>query len=106
MKIKRHKTRKIKIGNNLFIGGNAPVVIESMTNADVYSVSKIIKQINQLADAGCHLVRISLPDIKSAQLVSRIKEKISIPIMGDIHFDYRIALEAIEHGIDSIRLKS
>ena len=78
MKIKRHKTRKIKIGNNLFIGGNAPVVIESMTNADVYSVSKIIKQINQLADAGCHLVRISLPDIKSAQLVSRIKEKILV----------------------------
>ena len=103
MKIKRHRTRQVRI-KNLVVGGNAPIVVESMTNVDVHDVSKIVRQINQLTEAGCHLVRISLPDIKSAQLVSKIQSKIKIPLMGDIHFDYRIALEAIEQGIDSIRL--
>ncbi len=103
MKIKRHKTRRVKI-KNLAIGGNAPIIVESMTNVDVHSVPKIARQINQLEEAGCKLVRISLPDIKSARLVSIIQSKIKIPLMGDIHFDYQIALEAIDRGINSIRL--
>lgn len=103
MSIKRNKTKEVRI-NNLKIGNNAPIVIESMTTAHVHSVSKIVKQINGLSEAGCQLVRISLPDIRSAELIPEIKKKIKIPIMGDIHFDYRIALKAIEMGIDSIRL--
>ncbi|MBU1078736.1 MAG: flavodoxin-dependent (E)-4-hydroxy-3-methylbut-2-enyl-diphosphate synthase [Spirochaetes bacterium] len=103
MKIKRHKTRKVRIGD-LKIGGNEPIAVESMTNADVYSPSKIIKQIKQLEKAGCKLVRISLPDLRSASYISTIKKNTMIPLMGDIHFDYRIALKAIEEGIDSIRL--
>jgi len=103
MKIKRHKTRKIKI-RNLFIGGNTPVVVESMTNVNVHNLPHIIKQIIKLEQAGCQLVRISLPDIKSTQLIPQIKAKTKIPLMGDIHFDHRIALEAVEQNIDSIRL--
>ncbi len=103
MTIKRHKTKKVKI-NSLTIGGNAPIVVESMTNADVHSSSRIARQINQLSEAGCGLVRISLPDIRSAQIIPKIKEKTNVPLMGDIHFDHKIALEAIAYGIHSIRL--
>ncbi len=103
MKIIRHKTRKVKI-KDLIISSSNPVAVESMINADAHNISKIIKQINQLERAGCMLVRISLPDIVSAKLVSKIKEKVNVPLMGDIHFDYRIAMEAIHQGIDSIRL--
>ena len=103
MTIKRHKTRKIKI-NSLTIGGNAQIVVESMTNADVHSSNRIARQINQLSEAGCGLVRISLPDIRSARIIPEIIKKINIPLMGDIHFDHKIALEAISYGIHSIRL--
>jgi (E)-4-hydroxy-3-methylbut-2-enyl-diphosphate synthase len=101
--MKRHKTREVKVGK-LAIGGDNPIVIESMTNIDPYDIVGIVSQINSLAKAGCQFVRITLPDIKAAQLVSEIKSQINIPIMGDIHFDYRIALEAINQGIESIRL--
>ncbi len=103
MTIKRHKTRKSRI-RCLSIGGSSPIVVESMTTADPHSVSKVVKQVRQLTEAGCGLVRISLPDIESAKLVPRIKDRINVPLMGDIHFDHRIAIEAIDRGIDSIRL--
>lgn len=103
MKIIRHKTRKVKI-KDLIISSSNPVAVESMINVDAHNISKIIKQINQLENAGCMLVRISLPDIASAKLIPKIKEKVNVPLMGDIHFDYRIAMEAIHQGIDSIRL--
>ena len=100
---KRHQTKVVKIGNVL-IGGNNPIVIESMTNVNVYDVEKIVNQILECEKAGCQLIRLSLPDLKAAELIKEIKLKINIPLMGDIHFDYRIALKAIEQGIDSIRL--
>lgn len=100
---KRHQTKVVKIGNVL-VGGNNPIVIESMTNVDVYDVEKIVSQILECEKAGCQLIRITLPDLKAAELIKEIKSKINIPLMGDIHFDYQIALKAIEQGIDSIRL--
>lgn len=103
MKIKRHKTNVVNIGD-LAIGGKNPIVIESMTNVDPYDVNAIVQQINQLAEQGCLLVRIALPEVKAASLVSQIKARVKIPLMGDIHFDYRIALEAINQNIDSLRL--
>ncbi len=103
MKQKRHKTIKVKIGE-LEIGGNAPVRVESMVNVSPYNPAEIIKQINELEKAGCELVRITLPDEKSTEYISNIKKNTRIPIMGDIHFDYKIAVKAIENGIDALRL--
>lgn len=93
----------IKIGDVLIGGGN-PIAIQSMTNTDTKDVAKTIEQIKELEKAGCEIIRISLPDIESARKVRRIKEHIKIPIVGDIHFDYRIAIEAIKNGIDKIRI--
>ncbi len=103
MKIKRHKTVKVKI-NELEIGGNAPIRVESMTNTNPHKPAETIAQINKLKAAGCELVRIALPDLKSAEYVKDIKKETNISLMADIHFDYKIAIKAIENGIDSLRL--
>jgi len=106
--IKRRKTKTIKIGD-ISIGGGGPITIQSMTNTDTKDIEATVNQIESLVKAGCEIVRVSLPDIESAKAVGKIKEElkkrdISVPIVGDIHFDYKIALEAMKHGIDKIRI--
>ena len=101
--ITRKKTRKIKLGNR-FIGGDAPISIQSMTNTDTKNVSATVEQIKELEQAGCQIVRIAVPNMKAARVVHQIKENISIPLIADIHFDYRLALESLNQGVDGLRL--
>ena len=100
----RRNTRKIKVGNT-FIGGDAPIAIQSMTNVDPHDAASTLRQIKKLEIAGCDIVRLAIPDIEAAETIKKIKEsEINIPIVADIHFDYRIALKCAEYGIDKIRI--
>lgn len=103
MSYERRKTRKIKLGN-IFIGGDAPISVQSMTNTDTRDAKATIEQIKKLEAADCDIVRIAVPDMTAAKNISTIKKSISIPLVADIHFDYRLALEAIEQGVDGIRI--
>jgi len=103
MKIKRRKTRQIVIGG-LKIGGNTPISIQSMTKTDTRDVTKTIRQINNLKKIGCEIVRMAVKDMSSAGAIKEIKKKTNIPLVADIHFNYRFAIEAIKNGIDKIRL--
>ena len=100
----RRKTREVKVGG-LLLGGNAPIAIQSMTNADTLDAAATVEQIRRLEAAGCDIVRISVPTEEAAYTVWRIKEAgIKLPIVADIHFDYRIALRCAELGFDKIRI--
>ena len=99
-----HKvTKTIKVGNVL-IGGTNHVVIQSMTNTKTKDIKKTIEQINKLEKAGCEIVRVAVTDLEDAQAIKEIKKEIKIPIVADIHFDYRLALAAITAGVDKIRI--
>ncbi|MDR2860836.1 MAG: flavodoxin-dependent (E)-4-hydroxy-3-methylbut-2-enyl-diphosphate synthase [Elusimicrobiota bacterium] len=100
---KRNQTRKVKVGN-LIIGGGAPVTIQSMINTDKADWKAAVRQIKELEEAGCEIVRMSVPDLETAGNISKIKKHIKIPLVADIHFDYRIALESIKQGIDKLRI--
>ncbi|MDR3330857.1 MAG: flavodoxin-dependent (E)-4-hydroxy-3-methylbut-2-enyl-diphosphate synthase [Endomicrobium sp.] len=100
---KRVQTKKINIGN-VQIGGGSPILVQSMTNTNSKDWKATVKQIKQLEEAGCEIVRVSFPDIESAYNVSKIKKNIKIPLVADIHFDYRIALEVIKQGVDKLRI--
>ena len=100
----RRKTHAVKVGS-VCIGGSAPIAIQSMTNTDTHDASATLQQIRSLADAGCDIVRITVPDLEAAETVRFIKESgCTVPIVADIHFDYRIALKCAEYGIDKIRI--
>lgn len=99
----KKKTKEIKIGN-LKIGGNNPAIIQSMCNTDTRDIANTIAQINQLEKAGCELIRVAVPDMIAAKAIKGIKAGINIPLVADIHFDYKLALEAILGGIDKIRI--
>ncbi len=86
------------------IGGGAPVVVQSMTNTDTRNWQTTVAQIKRLEDAGCEIVRVAVPDQEAAEQLSRIKKMIGIPLIGDIHFDHRLALEALRAGVDCLRL--
>jgi (E)-4-hydroxy-3-methylbut-2-enyl-diphosphate synthase len=101
--IKRRKTRKIKVGN-IWIGGDAPISVQTMTNTDTRDTDATIAQILSLEKAGCDIVRIAVPDKAAAETIPRIKQVIEIPLIADIHFDYRLAISAIEKGADAIRI--
>jgi (E)-4-hydroxy-3-methylbut-2-enyl-diphosphate synthase len=100
--IGRRKSRKIKVGN-LFIGGNAPVTIQSMTTTDTTDVKATVGQIHGLEELGCDIVRVSAPTMEAAKALKEIRENINIPLVVDIHFDYRIALEAVKY-VDKVRI--
>lgn len=100
---KRIVTRKIMV-RDIQIGGQDRVIIQSMTNTKTKDVESTVKQILELEDAGCEIVRVACLDIEDARAIKEIKENIHIPIVADIHFDYRIALQAIESGVDKIRI--
>ena len=100
----RRKVRSVKIGN-ISVGGNAPIAIQSMTNTDTHNKVATLAQIKKLEEAGCDIVRITVPDIEAADTIPYLKESgVSIPIVADIHFDYRIALRCAELGVDKIRI--
>ncbi|HUU65182.1 MAG TPA: flavodoxin-dependent (E)-4-hydroxy-3-methylbut-2-enyl-diphosphate synthase, partial [Dehalococcoidales bacterium] len=99
----RRISKPIKIGS-VTIGGGAPIVVQSMTNTDTRDVSATIAQIRELEDCDCELVRVAVPDAEAAQAISAIKKGISIPLVADIHFDYRLALKALAAGADGLRL--
>ena len=96
-------TREITVGNKK-IGGENRVVIQSMTTADTADADKTAEQILRLEDAGCEIVRASVYDMNAAKAFGKIKEKISIPLVADVHFDYRLAIAAVENGADKLRI--
>ena len=99
----RRKTREISIGN-VRIGNLAPISVQSMTNTKTADADATIGQIQQLTEAGCDIVRLAIPDLPSAQAIDTIKKHVTVPLVADIHFDYRLALAALEQGIDALRL--
>ena len=101
--INRKKTKEIKIGN-IYLGGNNPIYIQSMCNTDTKDIKSTVNQILALEEAGCEIIRVAVLDMQSAFAIKDIKKQINIPIVADIHFDYRLALECIASGVDKIRI--
>ena len=99
----RKMTRKVRIGDR-YIGGNEPILVQSMCNTDTRDVAATVNQIKELTDAGCEIIRVAVLDMEAAQAIGEIKKQISIPIVADIHFDYRLAIEAMKSGADKIRI--
>lgn len=101
--IQRRMSKPIRIGS-ITVGGDAPIRVQSMTKTDTHNVQDTIRQIKQLEDCGCEIVRIAIPDREAAEAIPDIKRNVSLPIIADIHFDYRLALAALQAGIDGLRL--
>ena len=99
----RNKTKKIRIGD-VWIGGGSPVAIQSMTNTKTEDVEATVGQIHRLEKAGCEIIRCAVPTMEAAHALGEIKKQIHIPLVADIHFDYRLAIAAIENGADKIRI--
>lgn len=99
----RRDTKVISVGN-VKIGGNNPIVVQSMTNTKTHDIENTIKQIDSLVNVGCDIVRVAVPALEDAEAIFEIKKKITIPIIADIHFDYKLALKAMESGVDGLRL--
>ena len=100
----REETKKVKIGN-VWIGGGNPVAIQSMTNTKTEDAESTVEQILKLEAAGCEIIRCAVPTMEAAEAIKQIKKQIHIPLVADIHFDYRLAIAAIENGADKIRIK-
>ncbi len=103
MSYSRRKTREVSLGS-IKIGGDNPIAVQSMTNTDTRDAKKTIEQIKKLEEAGCDAVRVAVPDMIAAENLGKIKKEINIPLIADIHFDYKLALKAIEEGVDGIRI--
>ncbi|SMB95528.1 4-hydroxy-3-methylbut-2-en-1-yl diphosphate synthase [Thermanaeromonas toyohensis ToBE] len=101
--IQRRASKRIYVGQ-VPIGGGAPIVVQSMTNTDTRDVNATVNQIRRLEEAGCEIVRVAVPDREAARAIKKIKERIRLPLIADIHFDYRLALEALEAGADGLRI--
>lgn len=103
MTIRRRRTKKILVGS-VPIGGRSPIVVQSMTKTDTRNVRSTVKQILFLESHGCEIVRIAVPDNTAAEALGRIKKAVSIPVIADIHFDWKLALKSIKQGIDGLRI--
>ena len=101
--IKRRKTREVKIGN-LIIGGEHSVTVQSMTTTKTDDITGTLKEVERLEEAGCHIIRITVPNKPAAKALYEIKKRMNVPLVADIHFDYRMALEAVDAGADKIRI--
>ena len=99
----RRASKPLRIGN-VAIGGDAPIVVQSMTKTDTRDVPATVNQIRELEDCGCEMVRIAVPDGEAAESLAAIKSSVSLPLIADIHFDYRLALAALQSGADGLRL--
>src|SRR5688500_7640430 len=100
---KRHKTREVQVGN-LVVGGDNPIRVQSMTTPDTHDVEATVAQIHRLEEAGCEIVRVTVPKPGDAAVLSEIRRRISLPLICDIHFDYKMALAALDHPVDKIRI--
>lgn len=103
MTIQRKMTRKILLGN-VAIGGGAPVSIQSMTSTPTIDIKKTVSEIRRLEEAGCEIVRLGVPDEESAKAIKHIRRQVHIPLVADIHFDHRLALESISSGVNGLRI--
>ncbi|AKN29466.1 4-hydroxy-3-methylbut-2-en-1-yl diphosphate synthase [Clostridium carboxidivorans P7] len=99
----RVKTKKIKVGNT-FIGGDSEIAVQSMTNTDTRNVEQTVKQIKELQEAGCDIIRCAVPDMEAGEAIKKIVKSINIPLVSDIHFDYKLALKSIENGVSALRI--
>src|SRR3972149_5509685 len=103
MNYQRRISKPIQIGN-LTVGGTSPITVQSMTTMDTRDVMSTINQIKELEEADCEIIRVAVPDMQAAEALKGIKKGISIPLIADIHFDYRLALAALKAGVDGLRL--
>jgi len=103
MPIVRRKSRKIKVGR-VTVGGDSPIAVQSMTNTNTCDVAATVKQVLDLESAGADIVRISIPDMDAAEAFRKIRQQVSLPLVADIHFDYKIALKVAEYGVDCLRI--
>lgn len=101
--MERNKTRKIKVGN-IFLGGDSRISVQSMTNTDTRDIKSTVDQIKELENAKCDIIRVAVPDFEAAEAIKEIKKCIQIPLVADIHFDYKLALESIKNGVDALRI--
>ena len=101
--IKRRKSRKIWVGD-VPVGGDAPIAIQTMTNTETTDVAATVAQIRRAQDAGADIVRVSVPTMDAAEAFGEIRKQVDIPLVSDIHFDYRIALRVAELGVDCLRI--
>ena len=101
--MERRKSRKVKVGN-LYIGGDAPITIQSMLNKPSTDIEGSVAQAKALEAAGCEIIRAAVPDMPAVKLIAALKEAVSVPIVADIHFDYRLAIESAYAGVDKIRI--
>jgi len=99
----RRTSRPLRIGN-VTVGGDAPIVVQSMTKTDTRDIPATINQIKELEECGCEIVRVAVPDKEAAESIATIKRSVSLPLIADIHFDYRLALAALQSGVDGLRL--
>jgi (E)-4-hydroxy-3-methylbut-2-enyl-diphosphate synthase len=99
----RRVTRKIKVGD-IFLGGDAPITVQSMTNTDTRDAKATIEQIRRLEKAGCDIVRCAVPDMEASEALKEIVRESNIPVVADIHFDYRLAIESIKNGVSALRI--
>lgn len=99
----RRKTKPIRVGS-VTVGGGSPIVVQSMTKTDTRDVAATVKQIQGLVSVGCEIVRLAVPDSEAARALRKIRKEVNVPLIADIHFDYRLALAAIEAGVDGLRL--
>ena len=99
----RSVTKKISIGD-IFIGGDSPVTVQSMTNTDTRDVNSTLNQIRELEAAGCQIIRCAVPDEEACEALKQIVKNISIPLVADIHFDYKLALKSIDNGVSALRI--
>ena len=103
MMIKRRVTKALRVGD-MQVGGDAPVSVQSMTKTDTRDVAATVRQIRELEDAGCEIIRSAVPDMEAAEALGEIRRQINIPLVADIHFHYQLALKALESGVDCLRL--
>ena len=101
--MERRKSRKVKVGN-IYVGGDAPITVQSMTNTPTKNVEATLKQIQELYDAGCDIIRCAVLDMEDAESLSEITKESPIPVVADIHFDYKLAIKAIENGVLALRI--
>lgn len=101
--MERKVTRKIKLGN-IYVGGDSKITVQSMANTDTRDAQSTIEQIKRLEEAKCDIIRVAVPDMEAAEALKAIKNGINIPLVADIHFDYKLALKSIENGVDALRI--
>ena len=101
--LERRKTKKIKLGS-IYIGGDSPITVQSMLNKEAHDAKGNVAQAKRLEKAGCEIIRAAVPDLEAVKTIAALKENVSIPVVADIHFNYKIALECVAAGVDKVRI--